>query len=408
MSTIAKNTTTKTIRDTSIYHAIEDVQSLTTIGLKKGRENILKYFHTAGIDHDQLKVFHVAGTNGKGSVCHMIAQTLHGSFGFRVWLFTSPHLVDISERFQVDGEKIDHAHLDSLYKQIIQNASKWSIELSFFEIQVITAVIYFLSEDVDYAVFEVGMWGTYDGTNIWTKPIATYVTSISLEHTNVLGKTWTTILKNKIGIAKNKTPLFTPYDNKIIERHCRQIWATHISIKNIYKKKDYPRPLTNLAGSHQERNALLVYTSLIYLGFKEDTVLEGLSRAYVPGRLEYIRPNILVDTANNTQSIRSVLRTLGADFFRQEVILLFGSTQTDAEYIADIANMFPTSQKYLVDWFHRAHDVRNYRDKVDGYKKSYSRVPEALEDLASRDTKILISGSLYLVGEAIKFFQSKK
>ena len=137
---------TRPNRERSIFQAIEDVQSLTTMGLKVGRENILKYLARAGIDHNQLKVFHVTGTNEKGSVWNMTYQTLYKQFGYKVGLFTSPHVVDISERFQIDGKNITHKQLNSIYLDVLEASELWKIPLSFFEIQVITAVVYFLDQ----------------------------------------------------------------------------------------------------------------------------------------------------------------------------------------------------------------------------------------------------------------------
>lgn len=123
----------------------------------------------------------------------------------------------------------------------MQLAGKHDIPLSFFEIQVIVMVLYFVAEEVEYAVVEVGLGGTYDGTNIFEKPLACFITSITLEHTHVLGKTRSSILKNKLGIIKNDTPLYTPLRNKLIEKACQENNVSlHILLPDQKKKTNLP------------------------------------------------------------------------------------------------------------------------------------------------------------------------
>ena len=137
-------------------------------------------------------------------------------------------------------------------------------------------VLYFVTKEVEYAVVEVGLGGTYDGTNIFEKPLACFITSITLEHTHVLGKTRTSILKNKLGIIKNGTSLYTPFRNKLIEKACQE---NHVSIYKITKNQ---RQKTNLAGKHQEKNAGLVFEALKNLGFNEKNIKSGLQSIYNP------------------------------------------------------------------------------------------------------------------------------
>jgi dihydrofolate synthase/folylpolyglutamate synthase len=175
---------------------------------------VIKLLSYLGSPQNPLTVFHVTGSNGKWSVCQMISQVLYKQFGRKVGLFTSPHLIDITERFQINWKPITHIRLNTYYKKVINLAKKYTVELSFFEIQVVAMILYFSDERVDYAVVEVGLWWLYDGTNIFESPLACFITSITLEHTHLLGKTRTSVLKNKLGIVKKWAQLYTHLHNK--------------------------------------------------------------------------------------------------------------------------------------------------------------------------------------------------
>lgn len=188
--------------------------------MKEGRDNVLKLMDLLGNPQDNLQVFHVAGSNGKGSVCQMISQVLWKRFSKKVGLFTSPHFVDINERFQINGTPIADPQLEKLYTKVLDLAETHGIPLTFFEIQVVVMVLWFTEEKVDYAVVEVGLGGTYDGTNIFAHPLACFVTSIAREHSHVLGKSRPSILRNKLGIVKKGTHLYTPLQHRLIEETC--------------------------------------------------------------------------------------------------------------------------------------------------------------------------------------------
>lgn len=205
------------------FPSIDHVMSLTPGGMRDGRDNVLKLMEILGNPQDTLEVFHITGSNGKGSVCQMISQVLWKKLRKKVGLFTSPHFITINERFQINGKPIKDNVLEKYYTKVLKLTEKHSIPLSFFEIQVIVMILYFVDEKVDYAVVEVGLGGTYDGTNIFSHPLACFITSITLEHAHVLGKSRRSVLKNKLGILKKGTRLYTPLKEKLIETTCRNL-----------------------------------------------------------------------------------------------------------------------------------------------------------------------------------------
>lgn len=271
--------------------------SLTPGGMRDGRDNILKLMEILGNPQGTLNIFHVTGSNGKGSVCQMISQVLWKKLGKKVGLFTSPHFITINERFQINGKPITDTVLEKYYAKVLKLSQTHSTPLSFFEIQVAVMVLYFVGEKVDYAVIEVGLGGTYDGTNIFRHPLACFITSITLEHTHLLGKSRKSILQNKLGILKKGTRLYTPLTDTLIKTTCKTLWVTLSTIKIPTKT------ITNLPGRHQQGNAQMVLKVLTDLGFDRKTILEGLQDIYNPGRFEWVTPTVLVDTANNEENI---------------------------------------------------------------------------------------------------------
>lgn len=377
--------------------------SLTPSGMQEGRDNVLKLLWTLWNPQDTLRVFHVTGSNGKWSVCQMLSQVLWKSFWKKVGLFTSPHFISINERFQINGDPITDDKLEKYYEQVLQLGEKLDIPLSFFEIQVVVMVLYFVAERLDYAVVEVGLGGTYDGTNIFAKPLACFITSITLEHTHVLGKTRKSILKNKLGIIKNGTPLYTPLKNQLIENTCRE---QHVYLYALQKNQ---RKKTNLPGNHQEKNAGLVFEALKNLGFDTKEIESGLQNIYNPGRFEWIAPHILVDTANNRENIR-ILKNMIQKIKSKKIITLYGTTQMDAKYASELAQMIPAEKRILVDYFcDRSLPCEAYsrwvihHDTIHLFEEE-KKVKKILENT---NYTVIIYGSFYLVWEIIKLSRYK-
>lgn len=387
---------------------IDLVMSLTPWGMKTGRDAVIKLLTLIGSPQNALKVFHVTGSNGKWSVCQMISQILSQQFHKKVGLFTSPHLIDITERFQINWVPISTSKLNTYYKKVINLANKYTVELSFFEIQVVAMVLYFTDEKVDYAVIEVGLGGLYDGTNIFKHPVACFITSITLEHTHVLGKTRHSILKNKLGIVKKWTTLYTHLKNKQITEYCHKHCVQLIQPKNSPNHK-----LTNLPGKHQQKNALLVLQSLEDLWFEQDKIRAWLHDIHNPGRFEWITNNILVDTANNKENIKLLLDTIQKNSELQtpnsELTLIFGTTQVDLLYVSQLANMFPYQRKIAVDGFcERALPCSSYNWNVHFDSIWHLDTEDGQESMKKifqqekKSQKYIICGSIYLVGYAMR------
>ena len=206
--------------DREYDQALSYLYNLQKFGIKFGlskTENLLRAFNNP---HRKLKCLHIGGSNGKGSVAAMLAS-IYSRAGYKVGLFTSPHLVDFRERFQINGRLISKAQTLGLIKEIKEKALEEEPP-TFFEFVTAMALIYFSREKVDLAIMEVGLGGRLDATNI-INPLITVITTISLEHQDYLGKTLENIAWEKAGIIKPGVPLVTGVDQKKVQEQIEKI-----------------------------------------------------------------------------------------------------------------------------------------------------------------------------------------
>ena len=296
--------------------------SLQRRGIKLGLEhtkNLLKFF---GNPHEKFLTIHVAGTNGKGSTCAYIERILRYS-GYKVGIYTSPHLFNFNERIRVDGlpiaDKEIVSFLDNSFKEINKIGS------TFFEVTTVMAFDYFNKNNVDIAVIETGLGGRLDATNV-ISPVISVITSISMDHTEILGDSIELIAKEKSGIIKEKTPLFVyQQDTEILDIFKKKAIFHNAEIKisnapkNIsvtskgtqftFKSQDYTIPLF---GSHQACNAALAIDVVNHFDpkIKDDMIYNSLKTVFWPGRLQKIRQKIFYDVSHNKEGMKKTLQTL--------------------------------------------------------------------------------------------------
>tara|TARA_B100002019_G_scaffold22076_1_gene16788 strand:- start:705 stop:1967 length:1263 start_codon:yes stop_codon:yes gene_type:complete len=296
--------------------------SLQRHGIKLGLEhtkNLLKFFDNP---HEKFLTIHVAGTNGKGSTCAYIERILRYS-GYKVGIYTSPHLFKFNERIRVDGLPISDQEIVSFLDNSFKEINK--IGSTFFEVTTVMAFDYFYKKKVDIAVIETGLGGRLDATNV-ISPVISVITSISMDHTEILGDTIEQIAKEKSGIIKEKTPLFVyNQDTKILDIFKKKaiFHNAEIKISKIPKKisvtsrgtqfnfnnQDYTIPLF---GSHQARNAVLAVDVVSHFDskIKDDIIYNSLKTVFWPGRMQKIRPKIFYDVSHNKEGMEKTLQTL--------------------------------------------------------------------------------------------------
>ena len=307
--------------------------SLQRSEIKLGLEHTIKLSEFVGNPHKKIKMIHVAGTNGKGSCSAFIDKILR-MYGKKVGLYTSPHLVNFNERIRIDGKSITN---DEIISFISRNRSFIEdIQSTFFEVSTIMAFDYFYKNNVDIAVIETGLGGRLDSTNI-INPIVSIITSISFDHSDILGDSLSKIAKEKSGIIKYKRPVLTSkFDHQIksIFNTKAVLENTFVSeiddIKNIkqlktgtkfeYKSENYH---ISMLGKHQTVNAALAIEAVKVFDEKipKEVIEKGLLKTFWPGRIQKIIGNVYFDVAHNGESIKSLIKTIKFLFPKK---LLFG------------------------------------------------------------------------------------
>ena len=426
MSSILKDTSMKELED-----LLEELYELKRVGIKLGLERISKLLSKLENPHRKYRIIHVAGTNGKGSVCRMISSILVEG-GYSVGLYTSPHLIRLNERFVIDGREAEDGELLTTLKTVIDIAEEIDEKPTFFEISTATAFELFKEKNVDFAVVEAGMGGRYDATNI-VSPAISIITSISKDHSEFLGGGIEDIAKEKAGIIKEKIPVVTSATGKaldVISEVSKSKKSELITVKGRWERKDFGlnwqsfsvhgilrdyNIKTPLLGRFQGENitlSVLAAEKLQMLGIflPEGSIEKGIANATNPGRMEIVsaNPNILLDGAHNVDAIKALVESL-TDFSYNNLILILGILKDKdikgmVKEIASLAGYVITTMPRN----ERACNPEKISELVAKYNagcKIYTTrsIKEALsvaKRIARSDNLICITGSLYTVGEA--------
>ena len=416
--------------------AIEWLYSFKKYGSKLGLERISYLVEQLGNPQDSLKIIHVTGTNGKGSVCKFISSILQEA-GYGVGVYLSPHLQRFSERFVVGGQEISEDAIVSLVGQVqpvVEGMIKQQKTPTFFEIVTAMAFVYFKEQKVDYAVVEVGLGGRFDATNVVT-PLLAVITNISLEHSEQLGNTLRSIAVEKAGIIKESIPVITATRGEarvVIEQVARKKNAPVTAIEpSSWKRVVHTRHdqeflihgflkdhivKTSVLGEYQGENialALGVVEELQMQGIyiSDENIVNGIEKTINPGRMEIIseQPLIVLDGAHNPAGMQMLKKTLQEDFGYDRLILVLGilrdkDIQEMISSIVSICDVIIVTKSENI----RACEPEKLKEIVEDLRFSKSLfVEDSLTqavDLAKRiasDTDLIcISGSLFTVGEA--------
>jgi dihydrofolate synthase/folylpolyglutamate synthase len=341
----------------------------------------------------------VAGTNGKGSVSSTIASILRES-GERVGLYTSPHLVDIRERWLIDGERIDTSLLDQSIDELRAAADRIGITPTYFEALTIVAFIAFARAGCEIAVLEVGMGGRLDATNV-VKPIASVITPVGFDHTEYLGDTIGKIAMEKAGVIHRGAIVLTSNDDPLVLNVIRKRAAKFgCELHVVTAEHDTP-----LAGDFQRRNAALAVATARVLGLGEDVIERGAANTRWRGRLEHLRlrgKEVWIDGAHNAHAARAIAPFI--DTLPRPRLLVFG-IMSDKQ-VGDVeAVLYPLFDEIITTEpfpprSARAIDLAHVPNAV-----AVTDPDEALKRaLASTAPAVFVTGSLYLAGAAIAFF----
>jgi len=362
---------------------------------------------------NKFKSIHVAGTNGKGSSSHMLASVLQEA-GYKVGLYTSPHLKDYRERIKINGKEISKQYVI----QFIRKNKPFfeSNTLSFFEMTVGLAFEYFAKQEVDIAIIEVGLGGRLDSTNI-LKPEISVITNIGLDHTKFLGNTLELIAVEKAGIIKPNVPVVigeTQKETKIVFKRLAEKNESKIVFADQLQTKNYK---SDLKGNYQEKNINTVIQTLNEIklkGFKISTenikkgLLNVVKNTGLLGRWQVLKqnPKVICDTAHNREGLKITINQLLKEEFKHLHIVLGVVSDKDLD---SIINLFPVDATYYfckpnIPRGLNAEDLKCYFNKKNLVGEAYYSVNEAYKSAlanANKEDVVYIGGSTFVVAEII-------
>jgi dihydrofolate synthase/folylpolyglutamate synthase len=409
--------------------AIEYLFGLQKHGIKFGLNKTANLLKAFGNPHYGRRYIHIGGSNGKGSVAAMVASILRRA-GLKVGLYTSPHLVRFTERFQVDGQEMARetaAMITADLMEVVDSAQP----PTFFEVTTAMALLYFAREGTDIDVIEVGMGGRLDATNV-IHPLVCVITNISLEHQDFLGRHLMDIAKEKAGIIKESVDLVTgviqPHLIRLLESVCEgkkaPLWRVgkHVRYRRSGSRLHYDgmkrrfRSIElGLRGQFQYRNAALTLTVTEVLeskGFRiaSEHIIEGLRTTVWPGRMHVVseRPLMILDGAHNPGAIRELARTFSSDFVFKKLILVLG-IMGDKDIDTMIQAILPLADYviYTRPKYFRAAPAEELMKRARPLGKPGETRPlvsnalDRARAMADPEDAILVCGSLFTVGEAL-------
>ncbi len=431
--------------DRAYRETIDYLYALQKHGIKLALSNSLALMALMGDPHRKFRSVHVAGTNGKGSTSSFIASMLQAA-GYRVGLYTSPHLVSFTERIRINTSLITEAKVVELAGRVRDVARNTegpdgtvAFSPTFFEVTTAMAFTYFAEEGVDIAVIEVGMGGRLDSTNVIT-PLVSVITNIELEHTEFLGTTLIQIAGEKAGIIKHGVPVvtgaiqeevITVIEQEAAARKARVyrlskdfmpgVIASQLAQVFDYRgiKTSYEKIRISMLGRYQVDNASLALATIECLRdagiiVDEAAVRSGLEQARWEGRLELVarKPDIYLDGAHNpasAQKLAATIREMKPAYRR--VVLILGILE-DKDYQGIITALVSLADHVVVTKprYSRAREVQALAAEIRKLHRSVetaNTVSEAIAtagDKVSSDDLVLVTGSLYMVGDARAVF----
>ncbi|MCR5665297.1 MAG: bifunctional folylpolyglutamate synthase/dihydrofolate synthase [Eubacterium sp.] len=379
---------------------------------------------------EDVKIIHIAGTNGKGSVASMLAQILQEA-GYKTGRFTSPHLIDFTERIEVNGQPISQADTLRLGERLL--TKDYGVSLTFFDYSFLIAMQYYTEQQCDVIVLETGLGGRLDSTNVVTKPTCSVITRVGLDHTRILGDNIEKIAAEKAGIIKQDCPVVIGMQQKeafkVLVQTARkknskcyliqQDELINLGINNssmqefIYCGKRYE---LSLFGYYQVENAFTVIETVRCLNdqgltITEKNLREGLRKVVWPGRMQLISryPFLMLDGAHNPDGVRALYETLTRWMPRETFTFVIGVME-DKDYMAMVRILAPIAQRFVTITVmdaraKKAEELAQEIRKAGIDAVSVATLEEAI-GLQDFDEKWILVGSLYFAGEVLGDIES--
>jgi dihydrofolate synthase/folylpolyglutamate synthase len=418
--------------------ALSYLYDLQKYGIKFGLSSTSSLLGRMGNPQEGLKTIHIAGTNGKGSTAAMLSAILVRA-GFKVGLYTSPHLVRFNERFRLNEQDIGDEEILDVFKRV-RGVVDEREPPTFFEMTTAMALNLFAAKEVDWAILEVGMGGRLDATNV-VQPQLTIINNISFDHQEFLGSTLSRIAREKAGIIKKRVPLITavrqPVALAVIKTRCSALNAPcyrlgrQIKVRTLGERRFSYSGLEwrleklhlPLAGRHQVVNAATALGGLEVLerwghyNLDVEQIREGLVKTRWPGRLELLgmQPPILLDGAHNYAGIVALRQALQEEYTYRRLIVVLG-IMADKDLRGMFLRLAPLADRIILTrpTYERAAEPESLRAVAGEFAERTELirpVGEALEKaigLATSEDLVLVTGSLYFIGEVKEIQEEKK
>ncbi len=407
--------------NSDFQQTLKELYKLQRLGIKTGLEHTERLLDTCGNPHEKLKYIHVAGTNGKGSTCAMIFSILRET-GLNIGLYTSPHLIRFNERIRVNGIPIPDGSIVEFMDLFYDDVK--TIESTFFETTTAMALWYFNKQKVDYAVVETGLGGRLDSTNV-INPEVSVITTVSVDHREILGDDIKKIAQEKAGIIKKGIPAISCSQTKsvqsVLEDKAKSVETEiqfitgpdecEVSLEGTTFTWSDTKYTTSLIGTHQAVNASLGVAAVRLLNhhIPESLVNRGLKKTFWPGRFQILssKKPIFYDVAHNVDGIKSTLNTINSIFNTEPVGLFALKEDKEVGLIAkSIKGHFETiwtfddENNLLIP----AVDLSNLLKEYNINTQPINRLSEFVS-LVSIDKPGLIFGSHYIAEQVFKHFQ---
>ncbi len=420
-----------------LFSQLPMYQRVGSTALKKDLTNTFILCEANNNPHEKLKCIHVGGTNGKGSVSHIIASVLQEN-GYKVGLYTSPHYKDFRERIKINGEYISEeavVNFTETNKEIFEK-----IAPSFFEMTVVMAFDYFVKQKVDYAVIEVGLGGRLDSTNV-IQPLLSVITNISFDHTDMLGNTLPEIAFEKAGIIKNNIPViigetneetkpvfensaqaknasiqFADVSNNISKLTSDLLNGTTFEFNNQRNSKINFK--TDLIGNYQLKNLNTALASIHYLKenniipINESSIENGIQKvkqlSKLIGRFQVLQsnPTVIIDSAHNEGGLKVLFKEI-EQFSYKQLHIVFGTVKDK-----DLSKILPLLPKQATYYFCKANIPRGLEsEELFQHAKKHNLNGNYFNDVenaystalnnANKEDIILVTGSIFIVAEVL-------
>lgn len=398
----------------NIDKTLDQLYNLSVFGIKLGLNNIKEIMEKLGNPQDTYKIIHIAGTNGKGSSASMVESALLEA-GYKVGKYTSPHILRFNERIVVDKKEISNEEIVELFEEVKKILG--DIKATFFEVTTAMMFLHFKKQKVDYAVVEVGLGGRYDATNI-VNPVSTIITSISLDHINILGDNLYQIATEKAGIIKKGIDVFVSDTNEdvkkaVLEKEGNVIFSKE---KFDYKIEVLEEELVtrvevdgdifdlSLFGYFQGENFLNVYALLKSLGIENEIIKSAMKKVKWSGRFEIVEkePLLILDGAHNEDSALKLYENMSKIAHRDDVTIIVSILEDkDIKKIVEIFGKIGNKLIFTsLEGSHRGLSGKKLYE-IGGKKEGVEVVEDLREayEIGRKSKVLVVAGSFYLLAK---------